>query len=179
MKLRTIFGIGLVFILGIIAGVLITSNFASANNEINNNTWVDTPQNQLQQFNPFETVQSRENPKDRVPEKAIEVYKDRIILDISNAQWATFTDTHSMEPVIFKGANAIEVTPKSEEDIKVGDIVSYKSVYAEGNIIHRVIYKGQDEQGVYFVMKGDNLPSSDPGRVRFSQMQRVVIGLIY
>ncbi len=84
-----------------------------------------------------------------------------------------------MEPVIFKGANALEITPKSEDDIKVGDIVSYKSEYAEGNIIHRVVYKGQDEKGIYFVMKGDNLPTSDPGRVRFSQMQRVVIGLVY
>jgi hypothetical protein len=57
--------------------------------------------------------------------------------------------------------------------------VSYKSVYATGNIIHRVVYKGQDEQGTYFIMKGDNLPTSDPGRVRFSQMERVVVGLIY
>lgn len=124
-------------------------------------------------------VAERENPNDRVPEKAIAVYKDRIVLDIQDAQWSTFTDTHSMEPVLFKGANALQVVPQSEEDIKVGDIVSYKSEYADGTIIHRVVYKGADEQGTYFIMKGDNLPTSDPGRVRFSQMQRVVIAIVY
>jgi hypothetical protein len=129
--------------------------------------------------NLFDTVEARENPMDRVPEKAIEVYRDRVILDVQDVEWATFTDTHSMEPVIFKGANALEIRPKSEDDIKVGDIVSYKSEYAEGNIIHRVVYKGNDEQGTYFVMKGDNLPSNDPGRIRFSQMQRVVIAVVY
>ena len=127
----------------------------------------------------FQPVQEQENPMDRVPEKAIEVYNDRIILDIQNAQWATFTDTHSMEPVLFKGANAIELVPKSVDDVKVGDIVSYKSEYAQGNIIHRVVYKGEDEQGTYFIMKGDNLPTSDPGRVRFNQIQRVVIAIVY
>lgn len=178
MRFRTFFGIMLIFALGIIAGVLLSSKSAEANANTNN-TWQDTPVNQLLPYNPFSTVEAKESPKDRIPEKAIEVYKDRIILDISNAQWSSFTDTHSMEPVIFKGANAIEITPTSEDDIKVGDIVSYKSDYADGTIIHRVVYKGQDEKGTYFVMKGDNLPASDPGRVRFSQMQRVVVGLIY
>jgi hypothetical protein len=69
--------------------------------------------------------------------------------------------------------------PHSADEIKVGDIVSYQSDLAEGTIIHRVIYKGQDEQGTYFIMKGDNLPTSDPGRVRFSQIERVVVGIIY
>ena len=31
----------------------------------------------------------------------------------------------------------------------------------------------------YFIMKGDNNPTSDPGKVRFSQMNRVLIAIIY
>jgi hypothetical protein len=124
-------------------------------------------------------VEAQENPADRVPEKSIAVYKDRVVLDLQNAQWATFTDTHSMEPVLFQGANAIEVVPASADEIKVGDIVSYRSDYAESSIIHRVVYKGEDEDGTYFIMKGDNLPTSDPGRVRFNQIQRVVVAIVY
>jgi hypothetical protein len=124
-------------------------------------------------------VVARENPTDRVPEKAIKVYGDRIVLDIQDAEWATFTDTKSMEPIIFAGSNAIEVQPKTTDDIKVGDIVSYRSKYADGSTIHRVVYKGEDEDGTYFIMKGDNLPTSDPGRVRFDQIDRVVVAIIY
>lgn len=150
-------------VLGIAVGMLFSSAQA----------WEDAPTALLG------VVDAKDSPKDRIPEKAIGVYRDRVILDIQHAQWATFTDTHSMEPVIMAGANAIELVPKSADDIQVGDIVSYKSEYADGNIIHRVVYKGQDEKGIYFIMKGDNLPTSDPGRVRFEQMQRVVVAIVY
>jgi|GEM_PF-1611163 len=130
-------------------------------------------------FNPFTGITPKESPMDRIPENAILVNRDRVVLDIKGAQWATFTDTHSMEPVITAGSNAIELVPQSSDDIKVGDIVSYKSEYAQGFIIHRVVYKGVDEDGVYFIMKGDNIQTSDPGRIRFSQIQRVVVAIIY
>jgi len=180
MRIGTLFGIMLIFALGIAAGLFIASRTAQSSG------WQDGTSGDstlipgdLSAYNPFVSVTAKESPRDRVPESAIAVYKDRVVLDLQDAQWATFTDTHSMEPVIFAGANALEVTPKSVDDIKVGDIVSYRSEYANGSIIHRVVYKGQDENGTYFVMKGDNLPTSDPGRVRFSQIQRVVVGLIY
>lgn len=177
MKLSRLLGIACIFALGLSIG-LYTAN---ARDAAVDSTSGDSIQfaGSLAAMNPFETVQAKENPRDRIPEKAIAVYGDRVILDVQDVQWATFTDTHSMEPVLFKGANALEITPKSADDIKVGDIVSYKSVYADGNIIHRVVYKGTDEEGTYFVMKGDNLPSNDPGRVRFSQMQRVVVAVVY
>jgi hypothetical protein len=177
MKLLRILGALIVFALGLGIG-LYAANAQTSWEDGNYDGDVQLADS-LAAMNPFESVQARDNPMDRVPEKAIAVYRDRVILDVQNVEWATFTDTHSMEPVIFKGANALEIKPKSEDDIKVGDIVSYRSIYAEGNIIHRVVYKGQDEEGTYFIMKGDNLPASDPGRVRFDQMDRVVIAVVY
>lgn len=166
-----------IFILGLAAGICLASAKAP---QWQDGTYGDsTVLDQVQAANPFQGVTPRESPKDRIPEKAIAVYRDRVVLDLQDAQWATFTDTHSMEPVISAGANALEVTPKSEDDLKVGDIVSYKSEYADGYIIHRIVYKGQDEKGTYFVVKGDNLPTSDPGRIRFSQIQRVVVAIVY
>ena len=168
MKLVKTISILLIFVIGVLAGL-----YASSAQQPENLQFAD------QIFAPFQSITPKESPKDRIAEQAIAVYRDRVVLDIQDAQWATFTDTHSMEPVIMKGANALELVPQSEGDIQVGDIVSYKSEYAEGNIIHRVVYKGEDEQGVYFIMKGDNLPTSDPGRVRFSQMKRVVVAIIH
>ena len=118
-------------------------------------------------------------PGDWIKESQILVFNSQVVLDLKNAEWATFTDTHSMEPVLSSRSNAIEVRPKSADDIQVGDIISYKSDYADGIIIHRVIEKNTDDKGVYFVLKGDNNPSADPGRIRFSQVQRVVVAIVY
>lgn len=119
------------------------------------------------------------SPSAWITDKQIGVYSKNVILDVEDPQWATFTDTHSMEPVISSRSYAIEVVPKSVDQINVGDIVSYNSKYADGTIIHRVIQKSSDADGVYFIVKGDNNPTQDPGRIRFSQIQRVVVAIIY
>jgi hypothetical protein len=124
-------------------------------------------------------VPERPSPGDHIPESDIIVYGDRVILDIQGAQWSTFTDTNSMDPIIDQGANAIQKVPKSVDEIGVGDIISYESEFADGIIIHRVVEKGQDENGVYFVAKGDNLPTNDPGKIRFNQIKRVVVAIVY
>jgi len=119
------------------------------------------------------------SPSKWITEKQIGVYSQKVILDVEDPQWAMFTDTHSMEPVISSRSYAIEVVPKSADEINVGDIISYNSKYADGTIIHRVIEKGTDSEGTYFILKGDNNPTSDPGRIRFDQVQRVVVAIIY
>ena len=117
------------------------------------------------------------SPKDRVPEEKIHVFPNQVLLDIRGAQWSRFTDTNSMDPVIDSGSNAIQIIPQSPEDIQVGDIISYDSEY--GTIIHRVTELGKDKDGWYAVAKGDNNPAADPFRIRFQQIKRVVVGIVY
>lgn len=119
------------------------------------------------------------SPNDWIKENQILVYSNQVILDIKNAEWSTFTDTHSMEPVISSRANAIQIKPKTSDDILIGDIISYESEYTDGIIIHRVIDKGIDEKGVYFIAKGDNNPTPDPEKIRFNQIKRVLVAIIY
>ena len=119
----------------------------------------------------------RDSPFDRIGEDSIHVYSDRIVIDLQNAEWAKFTDTNSMDPILDTGANAIEIVPKSAADIHVGDIASYDSEY--GTVIHRVVSTGFDADGWYAVFKGDNNAMPDPGKVRFDQIRRVVVALIY
>ncbi|PIN72588.1 hypothetical protein COV21_01685 [Candidatus Woesearchaeota archaeon CG10_big_fil_rev_8_21_14_0_10_45_5] len=127
----------------------------------------------------FKQPAVRACPADRVSENQIYVTGDKVILAIRNAEWASFTPTHSMEPVLNENSNAIEVAPENESDIKIGDIISYESEYADGMIIHRVVRIGYDEQGWYCTAKGDNNPSEDPGKIRFSQVRSVVVAIIY
>jgi len=141
---------------------------------------------QVEKFTPllsFPTVlfraKEQPSPYDWITQDQIKVYNDRVILQINDPEWASFTNTNSMDPLIDETSHAIEIVPKSETDIHVGDVVSYESEFADGIIIHRVIEIKEDEQGIYFVFKGDNISQPDPGKVRFSQIKRVLVAIIY
>jgi hypothetical protein len=138
----------------------------------------DNKDNLVEQLFSDEAVE-RVSPCDHIKERQILVTEKGVNIDLDGAEWATFTDTNSMDPVIDAGANAIEFVPSSEADICVGDIVSYDSDYAEGTIIHRVVETGYDSDGWYATFKGDNLAYRDPEKVRFSQIKRVVVAIIY
>lgn len=165
-----------IFLVGMLSGVALSGLDL---NSITGNSITETAGELINSFQNGPISKEIASPSDWIKENQIEVYSDRIIIDLKDAEWASFTNTNSMDPVIDEHANAIQIIPKSEADINVGDIISYESEYAEGTIIHRVIYKGKDELGTYFVMKGDNNPASDPGKVRFSQIRRVTVAIIY
>ncbi len=119
------------------------------------------------------------SPGDWIKEKQIWVYDDKIIIWVDNPTWGKFTDTNSMDPFIDVGANSIEIKPASEDEIDVGNVVSFHSEHIDGLVIHRIIEKGIDDDGVYFITKGDNNKYSDPGKLRFENIQGVVVGVIY
>jgi signal peptidase I len=115
-------------------------------------------------------------PSDIVKDDKIKVYPDRVVIYLENPSLSSYAPTGSMIPVFDSGANGIRIKPKSEKEINLGDIISFKS--SQGLIVHRVIEKGEDELGVYFVTKGDNSPVSD-GKIRFSDIEYLTIGVIY
>ncbi|MBW3022887.1 hypothetical protein KY308_02195 [Candidatus Woesearchaeota archaeon] len=118
-------------------------------------------------------------PSDRISEDQIHVYDNKVVLDLEDATWSTFTPTHSMEPMISEKANGLEVKPKSFVELNVGDVISYKSELAGGIVIHRITETGFDTEGWYAIVKGDNNSAQDPGKVRFSQINGVLVGVIY
>ncbi|MFC1690893.1 signal peptidase I [Nanoarchaeota archaeon] len=121
----------------------------------------------------------RYSPADHISEDQIHVFNDKIIIDLTNAEWSTFTDTNSMDPLFDSGANGLEIIPETPDEIKVGDVVSYHSEIANGLVIHRVIEKDIDEQGVYFILKGDNNKTPDPEKVRFKDVSGIMVGILY
>ena len=123
------------------------------------------------------------SPQDHVSEDQIFVYKDYIMLNVPGAQWSTFSNTNSMDPFLDTGANALQLVPKSPSDVAIGDIVSFsrkdKRTGDNETIIHRVVYEGTDEDGTYYITKGDNNKVADPGKIRFEQIERVLFAIIY
>ncbi|MBI4450542.1 signal peptidase I [Candidatus Woesearchaeota archaeon] len=138
-------------------------------------TVVETARQAGQYFN---EPPEQPSPKERISRDKILVYDDKVVIEMPNVVWAMFTDTNSMDPVIDQGSYALEIAPQSPAEIQPGDIISYKSPFVSGNVIHRVIETGNDGEW-YAVAKGDNNPSPDPGRIRFSQINRVVVAIIY
>lgn len=133
----------------------------------------------LEKVNNFFSLSSSEimSPDDHISEDQIRVYDDRVVLDVEDSVWSSFTDTNSMDPLLDAGANGIEIKPKFEDDIHVGDVISYQS--GKGVVIHRVIEIGSDEEGIYYIVKGDNNPIADKEKVRFSAVQGILVAVVY
>lgn len=116
-------------------------------------------------------------PSDKINHNKIEVYEDRVVIRLENASISKYAGTQSMIPVFDTGANGIRIVPEKETDIEIGDIITYESDKGD-LIVHRVIKIGEDEEGVYFIPKGDNNILPDK-KVRFSQIRYITVAIIY
>ena len=119
----------------------------------------------------------RISPSDTINESDIWVYDDYAIINIPGLSLARYEDTNSMDPILDKEANGLEIVPQSVDDIKLGDIVAYKT--EQGLIVHRVINQSQDENGTFFILKGDNNAQPDPEPVYFNQIEYKLVGVLY
>jgi hypothetical protein len=125
-------------------------------------------------------------PSDYVGEEDIIVLSDRVILKVDGVTLSSYADSGSMVPVLDEGANGIRVVPASESEVGVGDIVSFRpsagmtlvSPMSGRLVVHRVVEKGWDEEGVWFVVKGDANLVGD-GRIRFEDIEYLTVGIIY
>ena len=128
--------------------------------------------------NPSKSGTEHPSPSDWIKESQIRVYNHDVILDIQNGIFTSYADTNSMDPLLDETANGIEIHPIKSK-LKVGDIISYRSSLVNAVIIHRITTIGEDTQGTYYIVKGDNNNERDPEKVRFEQIEGVVVALIY
>jgi signal peptidase I len=164
MEIETVLKFGIVFLIGFLSANLIGFYFVYGT--------------ELPVLKDLGVSQAYNNqaPYDFVKQNQIEVYSDKIVINIRDASIGSYAATGSMKPVLDENSNGIRIKPSSEEDIHVGDIITYET---DGNlIIHRVVEKGSDENGTYFVPKGDNNSVND-GKIRFKDIRYKTIGLIY
>lgn len=115
-------------------------------------------------------------PGDWIQEKNIHVYDNAIVIDVNDATLSRYAATGSMVPLLDENSNGIRIVPENSEQIEVGDIVTFEK--GSDLIIHRVVEKSTDEQGVYFITKGDNNSVSD-GKARFGDIKYVTVGVIW
>jgi len=117
-----------------------------------------------------------QTPFDFISEDQIIIEEGKIIISLDNYVLSRYTPSQSMAPVLGQETTGIGFKPNSEDDLHVGDIVSFYQ--DESLIVHRIIKKEYDEQGIYFITKGDN-NNLDDGKIRFSQIDSVLVALVY
>ncbi len=133
----------------------------------------------LNKENPSQGSTAKNSPQDYVKQDQIIVNNDYVLINVKNADWSQYADTHSMEPTLSSKSNGIEIVPKCDE-IESGDIIVYEANWAsKALVVHRVMTVQEDASGKYFTLKGDNNPVVDPEKVRCSQIKYQVIGIIY
>ncbi len=157
--MKNIFDFLLVFLLGFFSCTIIFFGLYNSGSEV-----------------PFGFGNDAVSPSDWILEDDLIILKDKIIINIENSELSYYSPSGSMKPVLDKGSNGIRIVPKDSDRINVGDIVSFNK---DGMlIVHRIIEKGYDDFGLYFITKGDNNDFSD-GKIRFEDIKYVTVGILY
>lgn len=121
----------------------------------------------------------KDSPGDWLSDKQIKVFQSRVVINQEDVILSSFANTNSMDPLLDENANGLEIKP-DEDKLQVGDIISYKSNFLGGVVIHRIVNIGEDEKGKYYETMGDaNYGVVDPEKVRFEQIEGVLIGVLY
>ena len=160
------YGFMVIFLLGMIAGVLFLT-YIPPNN-------IETP-SQIEQREA--NVQA---PEDRIQDDNIKVFDDHIVIDLKDLQgrkvsWSSYADTESMVPTLDKGCNGLEFIPASPKDLHEGDVIAFEK--NKRLIIHRIQKTGQDTEGWFAITKGDNNQYTH-GKVRWSEVKYVTFAII-
>lgn len=90
--------------------------------------------------------------------------------------------TPSMEPTI-QCSDTLIIQKRIEVNLSVGDIIIFAPVNFDNvdkfntMISHRIVGMGQDENGTYYITKGDNNPYPDPGIIRDIHIHYKIVGI--
>jgi|SRR3989344_6920920 len=126
----------------------------------------------------FSETRELDSPSDWIKEEQITLSDNSVSVEINGAAIAKFANTNSMDPIIDEYSSGIEIKPEYPQQIKKGDIIVYDKG-EDKNIIHRVVDIGSDEQGIYYLVKGDNNDVIDQVKVRFLDIKYVLVGVLY
>ena len=119
------------------------------------------------------------SPSNTIDRSQITITEDNIQISIEDAILVSYNNTNSMDPILDSEANGIEIPITESTELNIGDIVSYQADWNETLVSHRIIDIQEDEQGIFYTLKGDNNSSEDPGKVRIEQIEYKLIGVLY
>lgn len=118
-------------------------------------------------------------PSDYLNKSDLFFYQDMVCINISNYTLSSYSGTGSMIPLMDQNANGIEIPITDPTQVHIGDLITYtKRDNPNELIIHRVLKIQQDNNGFYYIMKGDN-NNYDDDIVRFEQIKYKTVVILY
>lgn len=117
------------------------------------------------------------SPSNTIDKSQILVYQNYTTINYSNLVWFTVTPSKSMLPFIDTGNYVLGINT-TNATLNIGDVITYKNDKGD-YIIHRIIDIKEDEDGIYYVLKGDNNVFTDPTHVRLNQTRYKIVGVVY
>lgn len=115
---------------------------------------------------------------DRILPDNIQVFRDRVII-MGDFYWTEYENTNSMLPLLDIGSNGLYYPVYENTDLVIGDVVSYRPTGYDEQYVHRIIDIKEDEDGPYFILKGDNNKLPDPFKVRKNEIKGVMVGILW
>ena len=127
------------------------------------------------------------HPLDRIDDSNIKVYSNKIVIEGNFGKiGATGTSMLQVSP---DGTTHITIKPTDPEEIIIGEIIIFKKPQAmvdngftsnlSTTILHRVIDKGTDSEGIYYYTAGDSNKKVDGAKIRFENITKIVVGVIW
>ena len=152
-------GKGVVFsLIAIIVGILVSPHVAPSEDR-------------------FALSESSVLSQQKIPFDAIKVYNDEVRIETSGIRYAK-VNSNSMAPIITDTSTVLEKVPSSENEISVGDVISFYEPSVDKIVLHAVIdIVAKDSQTLYKT-KGTANPEADPWLVPFENVKGVLVGVI-
>jgi len=116
-------------------------------------------------------------PLGSIDKNSIIFDNEKVIINVKGASLGKYADTGSMKPTLDENTKGIRIPITDKETVKIGDIITYENELGE-YIIHRVVSIGLDEEGVYYLLKGDNNFIID-AKVYYEQLRYKLVGVIW
>jgi len=120
-----------------------------------------------------------------VKQPKLEPNKIEILIEggYNQRRFVLTNESVSMNPCMDSRSTGVMVTPKNESEIQVGSIVAFRWSANDGRNIeyaaHRVVETGKDDFGWYAWTQGDNNLVRDPFKIRFVDVQGLVVATIF
>lgn len=102
---------------------------------------------------------------------------DTITMHKESIRISDLNGSGSMRPFFNGKENYVLYIPYNNESLKIGDIIVYNNT--KKNIIHSVCNVLEDDEGVYYVMRGYHNMIADNIKVRTEMIKNIVVGVIF
>ena len=103
--------------------------------------------------------------------------EDSLTINFNNITFFNITGGSSMLPAIHNNSTQLYII-LGNNLLYIGDIVRFK--YKEDIFMHhRIIDIRNDEEGIYYITRGDNNPLNDVIKIRKENITHKLIGILY